>query len=94
MSLETTAATSSQLLERSQPIQTPHVSSQKDHVVSIGTPQHEVELSYESMFKSPSPRAITLSTPQPSAQVPLTILPLFEAIEIQKIKQFLSSTHY
>ena len=84
MSLETTVATSSQLLERSQPIQTPHVSSQKDHVVSTGTPQHEVDLSYESMFKSPSPRAITLSTPQPSTQVPSTILPLFEAIEFQK----------
>ncbi|KAJ0784708.1 hypothetical protein HanLR1_Chr01g0034881 [Helianthus annuus] len=84
MSLETTAATSSQLLERSQPIQTPHVSSQKDHVVSTWTPQHEVDLSYESMFKSPSPRAITLSTPQPLTQVPSTILPLFEAIKFQK----------
>ncbi|KAM0057439.1 hypothetical protein Hdeb2414_s0005g00158191 [Helianthus debilis subsp. tardiflorus] len=36
------------------------------------------------MFKSPSPRAIILSRPQPSAQVPSTILPLFEAIEFQK----------
>ncbi|MFS7976360.1 hypothetical protein Hanom_Chr10g00891571 [Helianthus anomalus] len=36
------------------------------------------------MFKSPSPRAISLSTSQPSSQVPSTILPLFEAIEIQK----------
>src|ERR1044071_3417440 len=39
--LETTVVTSSHKLEISQPIQTPHASSQKDHVVSQGEPHHD-----------------------------------------------------
>ncbi|MFS7980724.1 hypothetical protein Hanom_Chr10g00942651 [Helianthus anomalus] len=83
MSLETTTATSSQLLVRSPTKQTPHESSQKDHVVSTGIPHQEAELSLESMLKIPSPRAMSLSTPQRSPQIPSTIIPLFKEIEIQ-----------
>ncbi|MFS7929288.1 hypothetical protein Hanom_Chr04g00330741 [Helianthus anomalus] len=84
MSLETTTTTSSQHVERSQPIDlTPHVSSQKEHVVNIGTPQYEAMPSFESMLKSPSPRALSLSTPLPSSPIPPTLVPLFEAIDIQ-----------
>ncbi|XP_021995987.1 cell wall protein RTB1-like [Helianthus annuus] len=71
-------------MERSQPeTLTPHVSSQKEHVVSTWTPPYESLPSLESMINSPSPRAFSLSTPLTSSPIPPTIIPLFEAIEIQ-----------
>ncbi|KAJ0600577.1 hypothetical protein HanIR_Chr03g0118691 [Helianthus annuus] len=63
--------------------QTSHESSQKDHVGITGTPHHEALLSFESMLKSPSPGAMSLSAPQPSSAIPTTIIPLFEIIDIQ-----------
>ncbi|MFS8033850.1 hypothetical protein Hanom_Chr17g01574401 [Helianthus anomalus] len=82
-SLETTSATSSQQLERSPPNQTPVKSTQKDQVLSTGTPHHEADISLESLFHSPSPRATSLSSPQPSTPIPPTFLLLFDAIETQ-----------
>ncbi|MFS8002217.1 hypothetical protein Hanom_Chr13g01199491 [Helianthus anomalus] len=84
ISLETTVATSSQQLERSQPeTTTPHDSSQKEHVASTWTPQYEVLPSLESKLNSPPPMANSLSKPLPTSPIPPTIIPLFEAIEIQ-----------
>ncbi|XP_022040054.1 RNA polymerase II degradation factor 1-like [Helianthus annuus] len=68
---------------RSPPNQTPLESSQKDHVVSTGKPHQEADLSLERMHKSPSPRAMSLSTPQPSPSIPRTFIPLLNAIEPQ-----------
>ena len=64
----TTAATSSQQMEeRSQPQpQTPPASSQKDQVVSTGTPQYEALDPLGSIFHSPDPQDMSLSTPLPS----------------------------
>ena len=64
----TTAATSSQQLEeRSQPQpQTPPASSQKDQVVTTGTPNYEALDPLGSIFHSPDPKDMSLSTPIPS----------------------------
>ncbi|MFS7906008.1 hypothetical protein Hanom_Chr01g00054351 [Helianthus anomalus] len=61
-----------------------HVTStQKDQVVSTWTPHQEADISLESLFLSPSLRAMSLSTPQPSTSFPPTFLSLFDAIETQ-----------
>ncbi|KAJ0522838.1 hypothetical protein HanIR_Chr10g0487001 [Helianthus annuus] len=84
MSPTTSVATSSQQMERSPPkASTPHASSQKEHVVSTGTPPYEALPSFESMLNSPHPGANSLSTPLPLSQIPPSIIPLFDAIEIQ-----------
>ncbi|MFS7937504.1 hypothetical protein Hanom_Chr05g00428331 [Helianthus anomalus] len=82
---ETIVATSSQQLVRSPPNQTPLESSQKDQVVSTGTPHHEAAISVESLFQSPSPRDMSLSTPQTSTPISPTFLPLLDAIETQTL---------
>ncbi|KAJ0435716.1 hypothetical protein HanIR_Chr17g0896381 [Helianthus annuus] len=82
---ETTAATSSQqLVERSQPQpQTPLASSQKDQVVSTGTPQYEALGPLGSIFRSPDPKDMSLSTPIPSPIIlPQSIIPLLHAVDI------------
>ena len=79
---ETTIVTSSQQLDISQPDQTPHESSQKDHVVSQRKTHHEAYESLDHMIISPSPRATSLFTPPLSpTHVPQAMQPLFEAIE-------------
>ncbi|MFS8020990.1 hypothetical protein Hanom_Chr16g01422231 [Helianthus anomalus] len=82
-SQETTAATSSQqLVERSQPQpKTPPASSQKDQVVSTGTPQYEALDPLRSIFHSPDPKDMSLSTPTPSPIIlPQSIIPLLHAV--------------
>src|ERR1044071_6754916 len=83
MQQTTTVDTSSKQMDISPPIQTPHVSSQKDHVVSQGETHQEAYESLDHMFKSPSPGAASLFTPQasPSHDIPPTMQPLFEAID-------------
>ncbi|XP_021975328.1 uncharacterized protein LOC110870455 [Helianthus annuus] len=84
MSPKTIVVTSSQQLERSPPkTSTPRDSSQKEHVVSTGAPQYEVLPSLESMLNSLSPWANSLSTPLSISPIPPSIIPLFDAIEIQ-----------
>ncbi|KAJ0867763.1 hypothetical protein HanRHA438_Chr12g0566921 [Helianthus annuus] len=82
---ETTAATSSQQLEeRSQPQpKTPPASSQKDQVVSTGTPQYEALDPLGSIFHSPDPKDMSLSTPIPSPIIlPQSIIPLLHAVDM------------
>ena len=79
---ETTVVTSSQQLDISQSEQTPHESSQKNHVVSQRETHHEAYESLDYMLISPSPGAISLFTPPPSPSYVLpTMKPLFEAID-------------
>ncbi|KAJ0859203.1 hypothetical protein HanRHA438_Chr13g0609751 [Helianthus annuus] len=86
---ETTAATSSQqLVERSQPQpQTPLASSQKDQVVSTGTPHYEALYPLGSIFHSPDPKDMSLSTPIPSPIIlPQSIIPLLHAVDMAQTK--------
>ncbi|MFS8025314.1 hypothetical protein Hanom_Chr16g01473511 [Helianthus anomalus] len=88
-SQETTAATSSQqLVQRSQPHpKTPPASSQKDQVVSTGTPQYEALDPLGSIFHSPDPKDMSLSTPTPSPIIlPQSIIPLLHAVDIAQTK--------
>src|ERR1044071_674559 len=83
MQQTTTVDTSSKQMDISPPIQTPHESSQKNHVVSQGETHQEAYESPDHMFKSPSPRVASLFTPQPSPShdIQPTMQPLFEAID-------------
>ncbi|MFS7918655.1 hypothetical protein Hanom_Chr03g00203671 [Helianthus anomalus] len=84
MSPQTTVAPSSQQLKRFTPkTSTPHASSQKEHVVSTGTPQYQVLPSLEGMLNNLSPQVSSLATPLSTSQIPSSIIPLFDAIEIQ-----------
>ncbi|MFS8033449.1 hypothetical protein Hanom_Chr17g01569711 [Helianthus anomalus] len=87
MSLITTAATPSQyLVERSQPEPTtPPASSQKEQVVSQGTPHYETFDSFESMLNSPPPRANSFSTPIPTSQILTSIKSLFDALRLKTV---------
>ncbi|KAJ0588364.1 hypothetical protein HanIR_Chr04g0173811 [Helianthus annuus] len=81
----TTAVTSSQQLEeRSQPQpQTPPASSQKDQVVNTGTPQYEALDPLGSIFHSPDPKDMSLSTPLPSPHIiPPSTIPLLHAADV------------
>ncbi|KAJ0801676.1 hypothetical protein HanPI659440_Chr03g0119881 [Helianthus annuus] len=85
MSPTTTAATSSQQMEeRSPPLpQTPPASSQKDQVVNTGTPQYEALDPIGSIFLSPDPNDMSLSTPLSSPlTLPQSIIPLLHAVDI------------
>ena len=94
---QTTAATSSQqMVKRSQPgFETPPSSSQKEKVVDTGTPNYEALTPLGSIFHSPSPRAMSLSTqpPSPMTYLPHTILPLLNAIELVQTLTSTSQQH-
>ena len=86
-SQDTVATSSQQLSERSQPgFETPPPSSQKEVVVNTGTPNYEALGSFESIFLSPSPRAMSISAPQPSptTSLPPTMIPLLKAIDLEQ----------
>ncbi|MFS8007411.1 hypothetical protein Hanom_Chr14g01260701 [Helianthus anomalus] len=60
--------------------------------VSTWTPNYEALDSFESIFYNPSPRAMSLSTPQPSSiTLPPTILPLLKAVD--NIQTTISPSH-
>ncbi|KAF5762547.1 hypothetical protein HanRHA438_Chr16g0788631 [Helianthus annuus] len=85
MSQITTAATSSQQMEeRSPPLpQTPPASSQKDQVINTGTPQYEALDPLGSIFHSPDPNDMSLSTPLSSPLIlPQSMLPLLHAVNV------------
>ncbi|KAJ0442334.1 hypothetical protein HanIR_Chr16g0808011 [Helianthus annuus] len=91
----TTDATSSQQMEeRSQPLpQTPPASSQKDQVVSTGTPQYEALDPLGSIFHSPNPKDMSLSTPSPSPSIlPQSMIPLLHTVGITQTQTSSSQT--
>ncbi|MFS8033093.1 hypothetical protein Hanom_Chr17g01565411 [Helianthus anomalus] len=78
---QTYVVTSSQQLQTSPPNHTPHLSSQKDNVVSKGEPSEEGDDSPEYLFSSPSPKATSLFTPPPTKILPLTFQSLLDVID-------------
>ncbi|MFS8033998.1 hypothetical protein Hanom_Chr17g01576061 [Helianthus anomalus] len=76
----TSVVTTSQQMQAFPPIQTPHISSQKDSVVSIGGPNPEFDYSLEHLYSSPAPGDDSLSTPPPT-NILTTLKPLLNVID-------------
>ena len=86
MSLETTAASSSQqLVQISQPITiTPPASSQKEQVVHKGPPHYDALDTLVSIIHSSMPGANPLSTPTITSTIPPKTQLLLDAIDLNQ----------
>ncbi|MFS7938833.1 hypothetical protein Hanom_Chr05g00444401 [Helianthus anomalus] len=65
MQLETSVGTPSQQIQTSQPVETLHISSQRDSVVRTREPHNELDDSLKHIFSSPFPEVDSLSTSPP-----------------------------